>query len=280
MSEPATYCPYCGRPVADTSARFCAGCGRALPGTDPVEPTAVPTSLQDTKVSPPSPTSQLPVPAEPAAEWGFVWTFLLSPIAGAVFWSRLWKRNGFPNNVWWTWVTAVIAFVLELLLLFQPGSAPWALGVNVAWQLAVYGTVRRTTASGNPAMAPIVVACMLLLVEGVWTAAIQSYGTVTVGSVFHRNSNTLAVSGSNYRPNVPFYARVATPGAFGTTRLTFLVQKQEGAGWREIADRVSTVAPNDNVEVEPFSVTAPGTYEVQVLIHNTLLGQAIFSVRP
>nr|WSX77443.1 zinc ribbon domain-containing protein [Streptomyces sp. NBC_00899] len=55
-----SYCPACGNPVSDTSARFCMKCGRELPAPPPPAPPAAPPAPP---AAPPTPTYAAPPPA-------------------------------------------------------------------------------------------------------------------------------------------------------------------------------------------------------------------------
>jgi hypothetical protein len=57
-----------------------------------------------------------PVSKPPKApEIGLFYSLLLTPIAGAIFWSMNWKRLGRPQHRWWTWVTAIVVLILECM---------------------------------------------------------------------------------------------------------------------------------------------------------------------
>jgi hypothetical protein len=107
--------------------------------------------------------------------------------------------------------------------------------------------------------------------------------TLSIGTSFDEKSPNLDVSGTDYRVGKDLYLRVAAPAsdnAFAATKLTFRLEKQMDKTWQEIDTVDVDVKPDWNVYVEPFSVSASGTYLVRVLKGPEVYGEIQFTVKP
>jgi hypothetical protein len=217
-----------------------------------------------------------PVSKPPKApEIGLFYSLLLTPIAGAIFWSMNWKRLGRPQHRWWTWVTAIVVLILDGICL-AAGSAWVGLIIIFAWDILMFALQKKITPTGIRSITAWVFVVILAIIEvgAVFvmhtgtqsvSAGVSADASVTVGTSYDKNSPTLSVSGTKLQPNEKLYARIYSPTQFGTTSLTFLLQKQDGSGWQQVVNQPVSVAPNYDVLVEPFFVTQPGTYQIEAV---------------
>lgn len=134
-----SYCPTCGNPVSDASARFCMKCGRELPAAGPAPaapppvPPAAPTPTQAGPVSPPPPPP--PTYAAPTATYpgagGPPPGVPVPPSPAALFVRRVFSGG---------WGPAVLAAVVPAVVLFviAAGLGTWSQhslkNDDVSWQ--------------------------------------------------------------------------------------------------------------------------------------------------
>lgn len=226
------------------------------------------------------------VPGSPAApEIGIIWSLLLTPIAGAIFWAVNWKRLGHPKHRWWTILTGVLVVVVYYAMYVVTGNIWIGLILSFAWDGMIYGLQKRVTPQGVRSIGAWVfvgIFAVLSIGLGVYTMRPESSGGVgsslTIGTSVNKNSPTLQVSGTDYISGKTLYARVYDSRPFHMTSILFLLQKQVGSGWQQVFNTPTTVSPQDNVEVEPFYVTQPGTYQLQVIDNNSVVAETTFNV--
>ncbi len=219
-----------------------------------------------------------------APEWGIVWSLILSPIAGGIFWAINWKRIGYPKNRWWTVLTGII--VTLLVIFFSIVSSFWvALLIEYVWIALVYVLQKRVTPAGVKSITAWVISGILLVIslgyDAYLTFAPLSQGgtasSVTIGTSLARNSQNLTVSGTNYKADEVLYSRLEDASAFRTASLTMMIERKEGQGWSVIGTQNLSTNPNDNLEVKAFYVISPGTYEVSYLNGNNVIAQTKFT---
>lgn len=103
--------------------------------------------------------------------------------------------------------------------------------------------------------------------------------TLTIGAHNHPKSKLLNVSGTKYEAGKTLYARLQDAQNFGTSTLSFMIQKKAGSGWTMVNDQSMTVDPADNVEVWSFYVVAPGRYEVSIISGNKQIASHICAAK-
>ncbi len=80
-----------------------------------------------------------------APETGLVWSLLLSPIAGAIFWSINWKRLDRSKHIWWTIVSMVVVFILYFIAITMFTTAIPGLIIFFIWDAIMYLVQKRFT---------------------------------------------------------------------------------------------------------------------------------------
>lgn len=142
-TQTVAYCPHCGAGIAEPDAKFCVACGGDLavaqvPQTGVAQGSSLPASVPAAPAAGPSAAPASISGAALAPEKGFVYSLLLTPIAGAIFFSRNWKRIGLPQNWILTWLSAIV--VLGIYGWAISAGLPTVVGVllSVIWQLAMY----------------------------------------------------------------------------------------------------------------------------------------------
>jgi len=109
-------------------------------------------------------------------------------------------------------------------------------------------------------------------------ASPQQTNSVTVGTQAE-NNQSLSVTGTHFVAGGPFFFNFTDGSAFGTTKLTFLLQQSDGNGaWSIIDEHPLLVDPQDGVEQAPFTIENSGTYELSILNGNTVLADTKFKV--
>lgn len=290
------FCPNCGHELTEEQ-KFCTNCGRpssSSPKADAPQGTSAslrqesdgdrvgPDSTEFSVNTGPSQVAKAPR----APEIGLAWSLFLTPIAGAIFFSSNWKRLGKPQHQWWTWLSAVAVLVWYFASYAMFGNL-WPGFITVfAWEILVYVLQKRITPSQLRSTAGLVVSTILLLFNvgiAIYTMRPESIGgngsSLQIGTSYNKNSSVLAVSGSNFTTDSNLYARIFDQTSFGTSQIYFLLQKQNGQGWQQVFDTPATVAPNDDVLVEPFYVTTSGTYQMDALKGSQIIAQTTFTVQ-
>lgn len=221
-----------------------------------------------------------------APELGFIYSLILTPIAGAVFWSRNWKRLGKPEYRWWTWVSAIVVFGWYFLSLSIWDNIWPGLITTVAWQLIIFSLQKRITPPDIRSTSAWVWTGILFaatLAIGIYSMRPESQGgigsSLQIGTSYNKNSPTLSVSGTNYRTDTTLYARIYSSASFETSSINVLLEKKNGAGWNQVFNSPVGVAPNYDVLVDPFYVTQTGTYHMEVLNNSQIIAQITFAVK-
>lgn len=169
-TQAATYCPHCGASIAEPDAKFCVACGGDLtvaqaPQTGVTQGSPLPGSAQTGQAAGMAGAAASVSGVALAPEKGFVYSLLLTPIAGAIFFSRNWKRIGLPQNRLWTWISAIIVLGVYGWAISSGLPPIIGLGLSVLWQVAMY-VWQRPHAQQRSTTAWVVAAVLLLLSLG------------------------------------------------------------------------------------------------------------------
>lgn len=95
--------------------------------------------------------------------WGIVWTLILTPIAGGVFWAVNWSRLGYPKNRWWTVLSGIIITLLGIYL--NNVFNLWAeVLIEYIWMAFVFVMQKRVTPGGVKSVAAWITSVILLVI--------------------------------------------------------------------------------------------------------------------
>lgn len=227
------------------------------------------------------------ITAPMAPEAGLIYGSLLTPIAGAIFWSINWKRLGRPQHRWWTWATAMIVLISYFGSFLELGNIWIGLILLLGWQYLIYGLQRKIAPPGVRSIAALVAAIILSLGQiafGFYTMRPDTQGgvgsSVTIGTSYDKNSPSLSVSGDQYTTGTTLYARIHSSKRFGATNVMFLLEQQQGAAWHDVLNQPIPVSPNYDTVLEKFYVTAPGTYRIEGIVNDSVIADSTFDVSP
>lgn len=99
-----------------------------------------------------------------APEFAMMWSLLLSPLIGSIFWTKNWIALGRQKHIWWTWVSAVIVIIIAAFSKDLFGNEVIKYCSNFAWIAFVYLLQRRLIPREKKSIPALIISAILVVI--------------------------------------------------------------------------------------------------------------------
>ena len=103
-----------------------------------------------------------------APEQGLVWSLLLTPAVGGIFWAVNWKRLGRPQHQWWSLLSGFVILFLAFWCIRRFGNLFLSDALYLGWTFWMYRRQRNLVPGhifSHPARVVAVILSILLLIS-------------------------------------------------------------------------------------------------------------------